>query len=315
MQRAIFGCALGLVATILLATAAQAQTVEQRITNKWWTGTKDYVLGSTTSFSFVEVLYDGRFLWVGNHNGRSVSKIDPTYGTVIGTYSTPGQVSGIIFDGEHIWASNRYSGSITRFRASDGTLIGTYAVGNGPQSFAFDGSHLYVSLNDANQIVKVNPSTGAVVTAFSSGGTNPYGITFDGSNLWVSNAGIAGLTQMSRTGTVIRTVSTPSATLYSAYDGTFIWTTAFTANMVTKINASSGAVLGNYAVGTYPTGVDADGTFVYVANQNSNSISILRASSGALVRTISVGAKPLDVAFDGLSLWTANNQTNTISRR
>lgn len=315
MQKKLAFFSLLMLGVAVTLTNAHSQTVEQRITNKWWTGSKNYTIGSTTSYSFVEALFDGRYIWVGNHNGQSVSKIDPVYGTVLGTYPTPGKVAGIIFDGENIWASNRYSGTISKLRASDGVLVGTYAVGNGPQSFAYDGTYIYVTLSASNKVVKVNQATGAVVATYSSGGMYPNGITFDGSNLWVSNSGTASILQMSRTGTVIRTVPTPAGTMYSAFDGTYIWATAMTANTVTKINASTGAVVGNYPTGAYPTGIDTDGTSVYVANQNSNSISVLRSSTGGLVKTIPVGANPLDLAFDGRSLWSANSQTNSVSRR
>jgi YVTN family beta-propeller protein len=282
---------------------------------KPWLKAKDYTVGSTTYYSFFEVLFDGRNIWVCNHNGQSLSKIDPTYGTAIGTYAIPGLCTGILFDGQSIWVTNRYSGSITKFQAFDGALVGTYPVGDGPHSFAFDGTYLYVSLSGSNQIAKVNPTTGSVVSTFSSGGVAPVGITYDGVNLWVSNTLSAGLAQISTNGTLLGTVPTPSGTIYSAFDGAFVWATASGANQVTKINASTGVVVGNYPVGAYPIGIDTDGKSVYVANQNSNSVSVLDATNGALVRTISVVASPWGIVFDGTSLWIANRQTNVISRR
>lgn len=67
-------------------------------------------------------------------------------------------------------------------------------------------------------------------------GTAPYGLAFDGANIWVANSG--------------------SAT-------------------VTKLRASDGANLGTIAVGNTPEGVAFDGANIWVANQQSNTVSKL----------------------------------------
>jgi DNA-binding beta-propeller fold protein YncE len=51
-----------------------------------------------------------------------------------------------------------------------------------------------------------------------------------------------------------------------AFDGTNIWVAIYGSNNVTKLLASSGAVVGTYPVGSYPTGVAFDGTNIWVAN-------------------------------------------------
>jgi hypothetical protein len=64
----------------------------------------------------------------------------------------------------------------------------------------------------------------------------PFGVAFDGANLWVTNAG---------------------------------------ANFVTKLRASDGANLGNFSVGSASFGVAFDGANIWVANQGSNTVSKL----------------------------------------
>ena len=74
-------------------------------------------------------------------------------------------------------------------------------------------------------------------------------------------------------------------------------------NTVTKLRASDGAILGNFAVGQYPTAVAFDGSSVWVTSVGTNSVAKLRSSDGANFGTFSVGFDPLGVAFDGANVW------------
>jgi DNA-binding beta-propeller fold protein YncE len=47
---------------------------------------------------------------------------------------------------------------------------------------------------------------------------------------------------------------------------------------VTKVLASTGAVVGTYAVGSEPYGVAFDGTNIWVANSGSNSVTKIGAT-------------------------------------
>jgi YVTN family beta-propeller protein len=285
------------------------------LVQKTWTGKRDYAVGSATSYGPTAILFDGRYIWVGSHNGQSVTKMDPTYGTIIGSYSTPGLVGDIVFDGENIWASNWGTNTVTKFRAYDGTIIGTYSVDGGwAHDLEFDGTYVYVTVPTANKITKLDAETGAIVGSFSSGGLNPYTITYDGSHLWVTHE-YSEVVKMTVTGTIVQTVANASGMGGAAFDGAYIWTSQFSSNQVAKISVVDGSVVGSYTVGSRPHGIVTDGVYVYVANESSNTVSVLRSSDGALVKTVSVGSTPVDVAFDGASIWTANLQAGTASRR
>ena len=65
-----------------------------------------------------------------------------------------------------------------------------------------------------------------------------------------------------------------------AFDGTNIWVTDTNtpnANTVTKLLASTGAVLGTYSVGYGANGVVFDGSNIWVANGSSNTVSKIPA--------------------------------------
>ncbi len=92
-------------------------------------------------------------------------------------------------------------------------------------------------------------------------GRQPYGLAFDGANIWSANYG----------------------------DGT-----------VSKLRAADGAVLGTFTVGFQPLGIAFDGANMWVANRGDGSITKLRASDGTVLGTFTVhDAGPYGVAFDG----------------
>jgi hypothetical protein len=110
-----------------------------------------------------------------------------------------------------------------------------------------------------------------VPTSFAVGKTqnsNPYGIAFDGANIWTANS-----------------------------EGT-----------VTKLRASDGASLGTFPAGNAPTGIAFDGANMWVTNYYDGTVTKLRASDGRSLGTFSLGqgTYPFWLAFDGENMWIAD---------
>jgi hypothetical protein len=98
-----------------------------------------------------------------------------------------------------------------------------------------------------------------------------------------------------------------------AFDGANIWVANINSNNVTKRVASTGALVGTYPVGTGPSSVAFDGANIWVGNSSGNSVTKLMASTGALVGTYPVGS-PYSIAFDGVNIWVANNATDNVTK-
>jgi len=75
-------------------------------------------------------------------------------------------------------------------------------------------------------------------------GKTPYGVAFDGSNIWIANS-------------------------YS--------------NTVTKLRASDDAVIGNFVTGNYPFFLAYDGKNMWISNSGDNTVSKMRASDGTIL--------------------------------
>jgi DNA-binding beta-propeller fold protein YncE len=87
-------------------------------------------------------------------------------------------------------------------------------------------------VNATGNVTKLLANTGAVVGTYPAGIQPPYGVAFDGTNIWVTN-----------------TLS----------------------NTVTKLLASSGAAVGTYSAGYGPYGIAFDGTNIWVARGRSSA--------------------------------------------
>jgi YVTN family beta-propeller protein len=146
-------------------------------------------------------------------------------------------------------------------------------------------------------------------------GSNPDGVAFDGTNIWVTNQGSNTVTKLqASTGGVVGTYSVGSNPAAVAFDGTNIWVTNAGSQSVTKLLASTGATVGTYPVGSNPLGVAFDGTNIWVTNAGSSTVTRLQASTGSVVGTTPVGTNPVGVAFDGTNIWVANQGSNTVTK-
>lgn len=144
-------------------------------------------------------------------------------------------------------------------------------------------------------------------------GSDPYGIAFDGVNMWVANQSGNSLTKINATtGAVIATISVGSGPTGVAFDGMNIWVTNYNDNTVTKLVASSGAIVGTYATRNGPYAIAYDGTNVWITCSSGNCVTELKASDGSLVGAFGNGTQPMGIAFDGTNMWVSNNTSNTV---
>jgi streptogramin lyase len=105
-------------------------------------------------------------------------------------------------------------------------------------------------------------------------------------------------------------ISTPDIWV-SNYDNTGATST------ITKINTSTGDIMGAYDVGVslpYGVAMDTSGN-VWVANNGDGTVTKLNGSTGATMGTYTVGTYPVGVAIDASgNVWVANNGDGTVTK-
>ena len=112
-------------------------------------------------------------------------------------------------------------------------------------------------------------------------GKEPYGVAFDGQNIWTANSGDGTLTKLRASDGERLGEFVCGAGYGVAFDGANIWATRID-NKVVKVRASDGKVLGIYDAGTSPFWLAFDGANIWVANfgVGTGSVTELRASDG-----------------------------------
>ena len=168
--------------------------------------------------------FDGTYVWVADNYGDNVLKIDPATNTIVDTVAIGAETWGVVFDGAHVWVSAYGSNYIAEIDPATDDVIANVTVSSSPMFLAFDGTDVWVTGFISDTVDRVDASTGAVVASLAftvgvyniinAGGyvwmttldshvlkidpatdaivdsiavPNPYGIAFDGTDLWVSS--------------------------------------------------------------------------------------------------------------------------------
>jgi hypothetical protein len=162
---------------------------------------------------------------------------------------------------------------------------------------------------------------GAVTVAASNLGSRPFGIAFDGTNLWTANLATPGsvsiITPQATTPYPVTTVTTGFMSPYGVlYDGAHIWLTDGGGTLFEL--DSAGAILQTLTVGGLPGFPIFDGTNIWVPNFTNNSITVVQASTGNVVTTITSNAInqlqfPTAAIFDGERILVTSHNASLLS--
>lgn len=252
-------------------------------------------VGAEAAFRFIQgITTDGTNLYVtdvGNHNIRKIVISTGVVTTLAGSAENPGKADG----------------------------IGTAATFNYPWGITTDGVNLYVTDDNNATIRQIEISTGVVTTLAGTVGFtghtdgtgttasfyNPYGITTDGTNLYVADSYNNAIRKIVISSGVVSTL----------------------AGMVGKYGNTDG--VGTAATFYRPSGITTDGTNLYVADNWNSTIRKIVIATG-IVSTLAgkamikghddgMGAaatlnSPFGITTDGKNLYVADTVNATIRK-
>jgi len=142
------------------------------------------------------------------------------------------------------------------------------------------------------------------MTTYTGTGSGPYGIAFDGTNMWTANYGGSSVTKITPSGTMTTYTGTGANPLAIAFDGANMWTPNQGNNSVTKIT-----------VGAYSSVTIPSSTWTYVAATINASNTYNLYINGALNQNCVTTIKPLSVcgnaanSFSGTMAYLMNSAT------
>jgi outer membrane protein assembly factor BamB len=215
------------------------------------------------SANAVGLCWDGAALWVSDYSAN-LYKVNPTTGAVLRTVTGPVNGSdGLAFANGYLWTVSRVASQVQVFRVD--TLTGA-AVDSMPDPTAgwaggvvWDGAALWFSDQyPTARILRVSPGSTDTLAMFNVPGVKPWGMAYDGTNLWNSSEenGSNGPDRVywldRTTGATLWSFTLPAHTPLPAgrrprglaWDGQYLWLIAYETNgwnvKILKYDVSNG---------------------------------------------------------------------------
>jgi YVTN family beta-propeller protein/VCBS repeat-containing protein len=250
-----------------------------------------------------QVVATNNRVYVTNKSAGTVTVIDTTTNTVVGTINVGATPDGVVLkpDGSRLYVSSTDGNTVTVVNTTNNTVVATIAVAK-PSAMAINssGSIVYVANYDAGTVTKIATSTNAVSgTAVTLPvGSHPTEITVspDKTKIYVlsvmsnGSTGVSAFALSSSSATAITSLSGTATGVAVSPDNSRVYVTTNngTNSTVTVINSSTKAVVGSYAVSGVLAGITVsnDGSTL-VVNDNKGKISTIDSATGATLSTLS----------------------------
>jgi len=139
------------------------------------------------------IAYAAGNLWVACHNSNVVAEVSSVTGAILTTVAVQQEPISVVFDGRtsqtngpFIWVTNNSSATVSKISTTTFS-VANFAAGPNPYGMVYDGLYIWVANPQAGTVTKLSQSTGGTIGSYSTGGTLPTFMGFDGGNVHVSN--------------------------------------------------------------------------------------------------------------------------------
>jgi hypothetical protein len=302
---------------------------QRAVAKKWWTPQNASNLTLTdVGTTPHQVEFDGTDLWVANFDNDSVTRVRPSDGKVLETWTGADAARGILTAMGKVFITGATSPGVlymidpTQPAGAVTTL--TSSLGNGPSGIAFDGSRIWTANTSGSiSIVTLNPPS---VTTVSTGFSFLNGILYDGANIWVTDIAGAAVKKLNSDGTIAQTIFAGVVPFFPVFDGTNIWVPSGGADSVTviRVKDAGGSPLANaFVLATLtgnglsnPRAAAFDGERVLVVNRDGSSVSLWKAADLTPLGSFSLGSNtiPFGACSDGLNFWITLENPDKLAR-
>lgn len=162
----------------------------------------------------------------------------------------------------------------------------------------------------------VSAVTGDVEKSFSSPGSCPTGLAFDGKYLWNCDRKTDMIYKIDpETGKTIDSLSSPGyRPVGLTWDGKYLWCTDAEENLIFQIDPKTDMTIKTLSSPTKaPEGIAWDGKHLWVVDDGSDQIQQISTDDGTTITSIpSPSFDPCGLAFDGKYLWVSDRIKNMI---
>ncbi|MCJ2034509.1 YncE family protein [Methylobacterium sp. J-068] len=245
----------------------------------------------------------GRRLYLTHPDTHRVTVVDESGGSVLRTYSVPGQPFGIAVsaDGTHLFVGDWSGDRVMRLSAETGALEETVAVGKEPAALVLDRrGRLYVADRESRQVSVIDTATMARVAVVPVGAA-PFALGLNPAEdrLYVANVrsgDVSVIDTATRKAVATFAVGGMPYGVAVSPDGGRVLVTNQQAGTLVVLDARDGTTRATVPVGRYPEGVAVAGAQAYVANWFSDSVSVVDLTSLRETARIAVPDGPRSLA-------------------
>lgn len=301
---------------------------KRAVTEKWWTPqTANDMTLTDVGMVPLQVKFDGTDLWVANSSSNTVSRVRPSDGKVLETWTGATGASGIVCAKGRVFVSGQTDmGSLYMIdptQPAGAVVTVSSSLGDPSGALAFDGSRVWAVNEGSVAIVSFNPTN---VTTVSTGFNAPAGIVFDGINMWITDASANTLIKLNSDGSIAQTINVGTTPVSPVFDGINIWVPNLSSNSVSVVrvkDASGNSLASPFVLATLtggglttPSSAAFDGERVLIVNNLANSVALFKAVDLSRLGTLSTGANtgPQGVCSDGLNFWITLSNANKLAR-
>ena len=276
---------------------------------------------------------DGADLWVASEANHQVARVQASSGQLKEIWQGATNAYGVLVARGQIYVTgNTNPGRLWRIdpRFANTPRQAVLEAGNlgaFPRGIAFDGLRIWTA-NFGGSVSIRSFQPPASTTTVSTGFVAPVGILYDGSDIWVTDAGDNRLKKLNFNGSIALSIPVGSQPFHPVFDGMNIWVPNKLSDSVTavRVKDSSGNRLSSPFVlqtlsfnGLYaPVCAAFDGQRVLMTNFNGDTVSLWKAADSTPLEISgipnSLNIRPLGACSDGVNFWVTLNASDVIVR-
>jgi YVTN family beta-propeller protein len=257
-------------------------------------------VGLSASFA----LSGGGAVWVTDHTGNQVVRVDPAAGRVAKRIKLGGYPFGLAYGAGSLWVGQRYGDTVSRFDPATGKRKARIAVGSAPYALAFGGGSLWVTNENSGTVSRIGPKRNKVVKTIRVGG-GPNGIAVGFGKVWVADYGRGRLIRINASrNRVEKTIRIPTADWITPAAGS-LWVSSET-GFVYRVDPATMQVRSKIAVGQNPLASTVAGDQLWVPNIDSGTVSVIDLASGRVSSTEAAGPSPIAAVVSAGSAWVTS---------
>lgn len=257
-------------------------------------------VGLSASFA----LSGGGAVWVTDHTGNQVVRVDPAAGRVVKRIKLGGYPFGLAYGAGSLWVGQRYGDTVTRFDPATGKRKERIAVGSAPYALAYGGGSLWVTNENSGTVSRIGPKWNRVVKTIRVGG-GPNGIAVAYGKVWVADYRRGRLIRINASrNRVEKTIRIATADWITPAAGS-LWVSSET-GFVYRVDPATMRVQSRIAVGQNPLASTVAGNGLWVPNIDSGTVSVIDLASGRVSSTEAAGPSPIAAVVSAGSAWVTS---------